>query len=51
MTNWYHGDVIALGQPNIHTHTFQVKEDDDEWQSMATMRENDKNLIIELQEI
>lgn len=51
VTNWYHGDVIALGQPNIRAHTFQVKEEDDEWQSMASMADNDKSLIIELQEV
>lgn len=51
VTNWYHGDVIALGQPNIRVHTFQVKEEDDEWQGMAAMAANDKSLIIELEEI
>jgi hypothetical protein len=50
VTNWYHGDVIALGQANIREHTFGVKERDDERLPMAQLMESDKSLIIEITE-
>jgi len=48
---WYHGSVIALGQPNIREHTFGVKEQDSERLDMSQMKRNDKSLIIELIEL
>lgn len=51
VSNWYHGDVIALGQENIREHTFGIKERDDERLDMAHMVNSDKALIIELTEI
>jgi hypothetical protein len=50
VSNWYHGDVIALGQENIREHTFGVKERDDERMCLADLAESDKALIIELTE-
>lgn len=50
VTNWYHGDVIALGQANIRQHTFGVKERDDERLPLAQLMESEKSLIIEVQE-
>jgi hypothetical protein len=50
VTNWYHGDVIALGQANIRQHTFGVKEVDQERQCLAQLTESDKSLIIEITE-
>jgi len=51
VTNWYHGDVIALGQENIREHTFKVKEFDNERLCFQKMLESDKALIIELTQI
>jgi hypothetical protein len=50
VTNWYHGDIIALGQANIRAHTFGVKERDEERMPLAQLMESDKALIIELAE-
>ena len=44
--NWYRGDVIALGQANIREHTFSLEPED-----MDRMRENNRSLIIELEEV
>ncbi len=49
--NWYHGDVIALGQANIREHTFGVKEQDDERAPLAQLRASKKSVIIELVEV
>jgi len=46
VTNWYHGDVIALGQANIRKHTFAIRAD-----TIEFMMDSKKSLIIELQEI
>jgi hypothetical protein len=51
VTNWYHGNVIALGQENIREHSFLVKEVDDEALPLSEMIKTDKALIIELKEI
>lgn len=51
VTNWYHGDVFALGQANIREHTFKVHHKDDERMIMADMIESNKSLIIELTEL
>jgi hypothetical protein len=51
VSNWYHGDVIALGQENIREHTFGIKERDDERMDLQGMINSDKSLIIELEEI
>jgi ankyrin repeat protein len=51
VTNWYHGNVIALGQANIRDHSYGVKEKDDDWLSLAEMIQSDKSLIIEITEI
>ena len=45
VTNWYRGDVIALGQSNIREHTFGIKKDD-----LEKMIFNNKPLIIEIDE-
>jgi ankyrin repeat protein len=44
--NWYRGDVIALGQANIREHTFSLEPED-----VDRMRENNRSLIIELEEL
>lgn len=46
VTNWYRGDVIALGQANIREYTFKLK-DEEKIQMMHT----NKSLIIEIEEI
>ncbi|BCS83255.1 hypothetical protein QLL95_gp0868 [Cotonvirus japonicus] len=46
VTAWYTGDVIALGQSNIRTHSFEVKED-----NIHKMIHSNNSLIIELTEI
>lgn len=51
VTNWYHGDVIALGQPNIRDTSYQVKEKDDRQVELDKMINSDKSLIIEITEI
>lgn len=51
VTNWYHGTVIALGQANIREHSYSVKEQDDDWLSLAEMIRSDKSLIIEITEL
>lgn len=51
VTGWYHGHVIALGQPNIRAHSYNVKEQDEEWLPLAEMITSDKSLIIELTEV
>ena len=51
VTNWYHGDVIALGQENIREHTFGVKERDDERLCLDELKRSDKALIVELEEL
>merc|ERR1711920_499545 len=51
VTNWYHGDVIALGQPNIREHTFGVKELDNERLGKEELKSSDKSLIIEITEV
>eukprot|EP01060_Flectonema_neradi_P009626 TRINITY_DN16854_c0_g1_i1.p1 TRINITY_DN16854_c0_g1~~TRINITY_DN16854_c0_g1_i1.p1 ORF type:complete len:1402 (+),score=282.26 TRINITY_DN16854_c0_g1_i1:59-4264(+) len=50
VTNWYHGDIIALGQENIREHSFGVKEKDDERAPLSQLMASDKSLIIELTE-
>jgi len=52
VTNWYHGDVTALGQANIREHTFKVK-DEETTSRMNTqaMLKSDRSLIIELEEL
>lgn len=44
--HWYRGNPIALGQANIREHTFGLEEED-----IARYAENQKSLIIELEEI
>jgi len=51
VTNWYHGDPIALGQQNIRNVSYGIKDEDDERLSMQEMIKSDKRLIIELTEI
>ena len=51
VTNWYHGDVIALGQENIREHTFGVKERGAERMDMGRLVDSDKSIIIELTEL
>ena len=52
VSNWYHGNVIALGQENIREHTFAIKEKDDTQRPcLKEMTESDKSLIIELTEV
>jgi uncharacterized protein len=46
VTNWYRGDVIALGQDNIREHTFKLKDDE-----KAALIHSEKSLIIELTEL
>lgn len=46
VTNWYHGDIIALGQANIRQRSYQINED-----NMEKMINSNKALIIELTEI
>ena len=48
---WYHGDVICLGQENIREKSFAVKERDTERLDLNAMIYNDKSLIIEIHEI
>jgi len=50
VTNWYHGNVIALGQENIRSYSYQVKETDTEMMSMNDLLQSNKSLIIELTE-
>ena len=51
VTNWYHADVIALGQENIREHSFGVKEIDSERMNMEQLIQSDKSIIIELAEM
>jgi len=52
VSNWYHGNVIALGQENIREHTFAIKEKDGTQRPcLKEMTESDKSLIIELTEV
>merc|ERR1711879_38888 len=51
VTNWYHGDPIALGQPNIRENTFKVKEEDAERLGMDDVKHSEKSLIIEVTEV
>lgn len=51
VTNWYHGNVIALGQENIREYSYAVKEKDTEMLPINEMMVSDKSLIIELTEI
>lgn len=51
VTNWYHGDVVCLGQANIRESTFGIKEVDGERQNLAEVAASDKSLVIELTEI
>lgn len=46
VTNWYHGDVICLGQANIRTHTFKIKDED-----LPRMTTTNSSLIIEMEQI
>jgi ankyrin repeat protein len=46
VTQWYKGDVIALGQPNIREHTFGLNEE-----QRVTYAGTRKPLIIELKEV
>ena len=47
VTQWYRGgDFIVLGQKNIRSHTYGIKEAD-----IHTMLNNNKSLVIELQEM
>jgi len=51
VTNWYHGDVFALGQPNVRVNTFLVKELDSERLGMEDIKRSDKSLIVEVTEV
>lgn len=51
VTNWYHGDEIALGQRNIREHTFGIKETDQERMNLDQMLDSEKSLIIEITEL
>jgi ankyrin repeat protein len=44
VTNWYRGDVIALGQANIRQHTFGVTSQEE----LERLCQSNKPLIIEL---
>jgi len=46
VTNWYMGDVIALGQSNIREKTFGIKDD-----NLDRMINSNASLIIELTEL
>jgi len=49
--NWYHADVICLGQENIREHSFAVKEVDKERLPLSQLLNSDKSIIIELENI
>lgn len=51
VTNWYHGDPIALGQPNIRESTFLIKDVDSERMGLDDVKNSDKSLIIEVTEV
>lgn len=46
VTNWYQGDIIALGQENIRNTAFQLKYDD-----VEKLKKNNDPLIIEIEEL
>lgn len=46
VTNWYHGNELALGQENIRGHTYQIKETE-----IPQFIDCQKSLIIELCEV
>lgn len=46
VSNWYHGDIIALGQSNIRHTAYKITED-----NMDKILNSNKALIIELTEI
>jgi len=51
VSNWYHGDVIALGQENVREHSYGIDEvSPSERPSMQEMIHSDRRLIIELTE-
>ncbi len=66
VAQWYHGDIICLGQPNIRAHTFRIKSENDteKWdgvvvgknrahESLEEMAHPDcrRALIVELHEL
>lgn len=48
--NWYHGDPIALGQPNIREHSFSVDIESSSAMTTSQMMHSDKALIIAVEE-
>merc|ERR1711879_942163 len=49
VTNWYHGDVICLGQANIREHTFKVKDETAHFRKgRDDMLHSHQSMIIEL---
>lgn len=49
--HWFHGDPIALGQPNIREHSFEVRDESASWMTTQQMLHSDKSLIIAVEEI
>lgn len=55
VTNWYIGDVIALGQENIRSYSYSIKDTDSYGtkcnHNISSYLNSNKSLIIELYEI
>jgi hypothetical protein len=52
VTNWYYGDVIALGQPNVREYSYLVGDDVLDGRLVyKKMIESQSSLIIELTEL
>ena len=49
--SWYHGEPVALGQPNIRDHSYRVEDVSASWMTTEQMVQSDKALIIALEEI
>jgi ankyrin repeat protein/uncharacterized protein YegL len=49
--DWFHGDPVALGQPNIREHSYHIHHKSDSWMNVDQMVKSDKSLIIAVNEI
>lgn len=63
VTNWYHADIVCLGQANIQEHTFKIRTDAARYgdgpyagknhyqELLPAMVENNTSIIIEMEEL
>jgi len=48
--DWYHGDPVALGQPNIRKHSYHVEDESVSFMTTNQMISSDKAIIIAVEE-